>query len=163
MRGFNQSWRRTCFLEPWQSHLTPSVPWKIRSCLSPWWGTGEGEVAHAVFRLPCSSHQALPFGRDKTLRTGPMPIFPESKASQAKPNVCVTSVSTACLRGVCCEVLNSPLPLHIGCAYCQKRQTAQEYSGLKTHVKCLQMSIIPTVFHCWFSSLSSSPVAFADV
>ena len=120
-------------------------------------------MAHAVFKLPYSTHQALPFGWDKTLRTGPMPIFPESEAIQAKPNVRVTSVSRACLRGAFCEVLNSPLPLHVGCVRCHKRHTAQEYSGVKTHAKCLQMSALPSVSHSWFSSLPSSPVAFANV
>lgn len=104
-----QSWRRTCFLEPWQHPLTPSFPRTERSCQSPWRWIREGEAAHPVFKLPCSTHQALPFGCNKTLRSGPTPVFPEREAIQAKTNVHVTSVYRAYVGKAFCEMLNSPL------------------------------------------------------
>lgn len=46
---------------------------------------------------------------------------------------------------------------------CHRRLIAREYSGAKTRVKFLQMSILPIVSLTQFSSLPSAPVALDDV
>lgn len=50
-----QSWRRMWCLDPWQHPDSCHTG----SCLSPWWEIRQIQAAHAVFKVPCSTHEVL--------------------------------------------------------------------------------------------------------